>query len=102
MTTVRVTSGSRKCSRDPAIQSMRSTLWCTAWKRHSTGTSCMARCVAYSIRSAVTSTARNCTMPGSDLNQPCSPALTVQENSEGAARTPMNRKMPIARWLKMK
>ena len=97
ITTARVTSGSRTCSRDPAIQSIRSTLWCTAWNRHSAGTSCMARCVAYSMMSAVTSTARNCTTPGSDRNQDCRPALTDHENSDGTARTPMNRKMPMAR-----
>ena len=102
ITAIRVTNGSRKCSRDPAIQSIRSTLWCTAWNRHSAGTSCIARCVAYSIRSAVTSTTRNCTTPGNALNHSCSPELTDQENSDGIARTVMNRKMPIARWLKMK
>ena len=40
---VRVTSGSRKCSREPAIQSMCSTEWCTAWIGQRNLTSCIVR-----------------------------------------------------------
>jgi len=62
----------------------------------------MVRWMAYSTRSAVTRMTANYTRPGRFLNQLCRPALIVQENSVGTAVTPTNRKIEIARWLKMK
>ena len=70
-TRVRVTSGSRKCSREPASQSMCSTEWCTAWIGHRNLTSCIVRWIAYSTRSASTIAMTNCTAHGNDETDAC-------------------------------
>src|SRR5690606_17877606 len=60
----RVTITSTRCSLEPAIQSIVSTEWCTAWKRHSHGTRWNARWMPYWVRSATSTQPRNCSASG--------------------------------------
>src|SRR6476646_8634809 len=83
-TSVPVTSGSRKCRREPASQSMCSTEWCTAWNGHNHLTSCKVRWSAYSTRSASTIAMTNCTAQGSDETVCCVSRLIAQEKNVGA------------------
>ena len=60
----RIRRSSTRWAREPAIQSSAFEEWWMAWKRHSHGTSCNARWIQYSARSATSDRQEELHQPG--------------------------------------
>ena len=69
----RTSTMSSTCSREPAIQSMLSAEWCTAWKRQSQGTTWNSRWIEYSARSATIRISMTWSQSGCDCTRACRP-----------------------------
>ncbi|MNT37339.1 hypothetical protein D3C72_1734740 [compost metagenome] len=101
-TSVRVMISSRMCWREPAIQSMLLTLWCTACRRHRTGTSWYARCVQYCTKSATSTMRNSATQKFRPCTQPRMPSLAAQPKNLCTSRLVASSTKPTTMWLTMK
>ena len=90
------------CWREPAIQSMLFTLWCTACRRQSSGTSWYARCVKYCTRSATSTIKNSATQKLSPATQARMPSLAAQPKNLCTIRLVASRMKPNTMWLTMK